>query len=105
MSEAEIKPYNGNPLLKQVGQVIEFTKEQVQEIRKCKKDPIYFIENYCKIVTLDEGLIPFKLYDVQKDLIRTIIENRKIIAMQPLSLIHISEPTRPCGTSRMPSSA
>ena len=23
----------------------------------------------------------------------------------PLSLIHISEPTRPCGTSRMPSSA
>ena len=25
--------------------------------------------------------------------------------MQDLSLIHISEPTRPCGTSRMPSSA
>ena len=24
---------------------------------------------------------------------------------QALSLIHISEPTRPCGTSRMPSSA
>ena len=27
------------------------------------------------------------------------------IACQNLSLIHISEPTRPCGTSRMPSSA
>ena len=26
-------------------------------------------------------------------------------AMSGLSLIHISEPTRPCGTSRMPSSA
>ena len=29
-------------------------------------------------------------------------KNRKSF---PLSLIHISEPTRPCGTSRMPSSA
>ena len=27
------------------------------------------------------------------------------VAVQVLSLIHISEPTRPCGTSRMPSSA
>ena len=26
-------------------------------------------------------------------------------AVEDLSLIHISEPTRPCGTSRMPSSA
>ena len=25
--------------------------------------------------------------------------------VEKLSLIHISEPTRPCGTSRMPSSA
>ena len=28
-----------------------------------------------------------------------------LTAAEYLSLIHISEPTRPCGTSRMPSSA
>ena len=28
-----------------------------------------------------------------------------VATMRDLSLIHISEPTRPCGTSRMPSSA
>ena len=28
-----------------------------------------------------------------------------LLVVEDLSLIHISEPTRPCGTSRMPSSA
>ena len=83
MSELEVKPYNGNPLLKQIGQQVEFTIENIQEIQRCKKDAIYFIENYCKIVTLDYGLIPFKLYEVQKNLIRTIVGNRKIVTLQP----------------------
>ena len=32
-------------------------------------------------------------------------EDENFKKRQYLSLIHISEPTRPCGTSRMPSSA
>ena len=31
--------------------------------------------------------------------------DREVAVTRVLSLIHISEPTRPCGTSRMPSSA
>ena len=34
-----------------------------------------------------------------------ICNDNKIPVVPRLSLIHISEPTRPCGTSRMPSSA
>ena len=83
MSETFVKPYNGNPLLKQVGQTIEFTLDNIREIERCKTDPIYFIENYCKIVTLDHGLVPFKLYEVQKNLVLTIVGNRRIVAMQP----------------------
>ena len=79
----EIKAYNGNPLLKPIGTPISFTAEQVVETEKCRTDPIYFIEKYCKIVTLDHGLVEFKLYDVQKELVHLILNNRKVVAMQP----------------------
>ena len=75
--------YNGNSNLKQVGYVIQFTQEQAQEIVLCNLNPIYFIEKYCKIVSLDKGLVPFKLYGYQKKFITTILNNRKIISMQP----------------------
>ena len=55
--------YNANSLLKAAGIDIPYTEENIQEYIKCSKDPVYFIETYCKIVSLDHGLIPFKLYD------------------------------------------
>jgi len=74
--------YNGNPNLKQIGTVISYTTEQVKEIIKCTQNPIYFIENYCQIVSLDKGLVPFKLYDCQKEKVHTILNNRKVILME-----------------------
>ena len=56
--------YLGNPNLKKVNTPVEFTKENIIEFQKCEKDPIYFMENYMKIVSLDEGLVPFKMYDL-----------------------------------------
>jgi hypothetical protein len=75
--------YNGNTNLKQVGYVIPFTKEQIQELIRCKNDPIYFIQKYVKIVSLDLGLVNFDLYDYQKNFINIIQNNRKVISMQP----------------------
>ena len=74
--------YNGNPNLKQIGTVISYSAEQVKEIIRCSQDPIYFIEQYCQIVSLDKGLIPFKLYDCQKKKVLTILNNRKVILME-----------------------
>lgn len=74
--------YNSNQNLKAAGVVIEFTPEQVREYVKCAEDPIYFIEKYCMIVSLDHGLIPFKLYDCQINKIKIIHENRKVILME-----------------------
>lgn len=74
--------YNGNPNLKQIGTVINYTPEQVQEIIKCSQNPIYFIETYCMIVSLDKGLIYFKLYECQKEKIEVILGNRKVILME-----------------------
>ena len=74
--------YLGNPNLKAAGVTVPFTEDDVIELRKCRKDPIYFIENYCKIITLDHGLQPFKLYDCQREKVKIIHENRKVILME-----------------------
>lgn len=76
--------YNGNRSLKQIGYVIQYTYEQVQELMRCKDDPIYFIKTYCQIVSLDsEQLIPFELFTYQEKFIEIIQNNRKVISMQP----------------------
>ena len=81
MSQTELS-YHGNPNLKPIGYEHDFTKEQLEEFVKCEQDPIYFIENYCQIVTLDKGLQPFKLYDCQKRKVDFIMNNRKTILME-----------------------
>ncbi len=43
--------YLGNPLLKKANTPIEFTQDQIIEFVKCKDDPVYFANNYVKIVT------------------------------------------------------
>lgn len=75
--------YLGNPNLKKVGVEIEFTKEQVEEYLKCKQDPVYFARNYMKIISLDEGIVPFEMWDFQEKLISDFHENRFNIAKLP----------------------
>ena len=75
--------YLGNPNLKKAGTPIQFTKKQIDEWIKCKNDPIYFATNYIQIISLDEGLVPFKMYDFQKDILRDFHENRFNIAKLP----------------------
>jgi len=75
--------YLGNPLLKKANVKIDFTKEQIEEYLKCKEDPVYFTKNYVQIVSLDEGLVPFKMWDFQEELIRKFHFNRFNIAKLP----------------------
>ena len=51
-------------------------KEVVKEVVKCGKDPVYFINNYCKISHPQKGLIPFALYDYQRDLLNDFSDYR-----------------------------
>jgi hypothetical protein len=71
--------YLGNPNLREVGRVHNYTKEQIDEIVKCANDPIYFIMTYVKVISLDKGMIPFELYDFQQELINLIHGNRFVI--------------------------
>ncbi len=75
--------YLGNPNLKKANVQQNWTKEEVEEYAKCMKDPIYFIQEYIQIVNIDEGLVPFKMYDFQKEMVGTFHNNRFTICKLP----------------------
>jgi len=75
--------YLGNPNLKRANVQVEFTADQIQEFLNCKKDPVYFAKNYVKIVSLDEGEVPFRMYPFQEKLVRNFHENRFNICKMP----------------------
>jgi len=75
--------YLGNPNLKRTGISEEFTEEQILEYQKCSQDPLYFIQNYVKIVSLDHGLVPFEMYDFQRGMVSSMHDNRFTIHKLP----------------------
>jgi hypothetical protein len=75
--------YLGNPNLKKANTPIEFTEDQIIEFLKCKENPVYFARKYVKIVSLDEGLVPFDMYPFQEKLIQNFHDNRFNICKMP----------------------
>ena len=78
----DLTSYHGNPNLKPLAYQHDFSKEEIAEYIKCSEDPVYFIENYVKIITLDKGLQPFKLYPCQKEKVKCIMDNRRVVLME-----------------------
>ena len=48
----------------------------IEEFRRCKEDPIYFMSNYIKVVHPVRGLTLFKLYDFQQRILSNLEEYR-----------------------------
>ncbi len=80
---SDINHYLGNPLLKKANVQVEWNKDQILEYQKCMQDPLYFCQKYIKIVSLDEGLVPFDVYPFQKEMLGTIHNNRFTICKLP----------------------
>lgn len=73
--------YKGNSKLKRVGTPIEWTEEMYNEWERCEQDPVYFTENYIKIINLNDGLVNFRPYDYQREIIQTIHDERFTIVL------------------------
>ena len=71
-----VDSYLGNPNVKRDGVRQGWTEELIKEYIKCSKDPVHFAESYCKVISLDQGLVPFKLYPYQKEMFRHFNEHR-----------------------------
>lgn len=61
-------------------------KQAMKELLRCGKDPSYFINTYAKITHPQRGLIPFKLYDFQKDAIDSFQNHRFNIILKARQL-------------------
>ena len=68
--------YLGNVNVKKDGVTQDWTEEEVVEYQKCYEDPAYFCKTYVKIVSLDEGLVPFELYPYQEKMFNHFNDNR-----------------------------
>lgn len=75
--------YLGNQNLKPADEQLEYTTDNVLEYARCMNDPVYFIKNYIKIISLDEGLIPFRLFDYQTRFIESLHNNRRVLGLFP----------------------
>ena len=63
------------------------TKERiVKELVKSGKDPVYFINSYAKISHPIRGLIPFKTYDFQTDLVNDYNDHRFTVILKARQL-------------------
>jgi len=70
------RSYLGNVQVKRDGVDEEWTPEKISEYRKCMEDPKYFAKNYVKVISLNEGLTSFDLYDYQERMFDHLNENR-----------------------------
>ena len=74
--QIQAESYLGNPNVKRDGVQQGWTEELIKEYVKCSKDPIYFAQKYCKVISLDQGLVPFHLYPYQKKMFEAFNEHR-----------------------------
>lgn len=73
--------YLGNPQVKRDGVETQFTKEEVLEYAKCMNNPAYFARTYLKVISLDQGLVPFDLYPYQEKMFSHFNDNRFSIVL------------------------
>ena len=68
--------YLGNPNVKRDGVIQAWDEKLVREYALCMKDPAYFASSYCKIISMDQGLVPFILYPYQEKMFEAFNEHR-----------------------------
>ena len=68
--------YLGNINVKRDGVQHNFTQEEIEEYVRCSQDPVYFCKTYLKVISLDEGLVPFDLYPYQEKMFEHFNTNR-----------------------------
>lgn len=67
--------------IKRANKELEYTPDQIVELQKCAKDPVYFIRNYVKIQHPTRGSVPFELYDYQLEMIDAVHNHKDTILL------------------------
>ena len=76
-------PFHENdPELRKGDILFEYTEEELEEIKKCATDVVYFANKYCHVMT-DEGIRQIILRDYQIQILRQYQNHRKNIFVSP----------------------
>ena len=75
--------YKGNPNLPKDDYKHAYTQQEIDEFVKCADDPVYFATKYMRIINVDRGLMPFEMWDFQREMLKTFHENRFSICKLP----------------------
>ena len=67
--------YEGDIAYRKGNTVYDYSKEEVEEIKRCAKDIVYFANKYCHAMT-DEGVRKIILRPYQEEMLRQYQENR-----------------------------
>lgn len=71
-----VATYNGSEYL------ISYTAEEIEEIKKCKKDLLYTIKTYVKTLHPAKGMIPLATYDFQDEVVDTFMDEHFVIVLK-----------------------
>lgn len=74
--------WDGKPEWRLGNIVFEYTPEEVEELKRCSEDVIYFANKYCFVMT-DEGIRNITLRDYQEDILRAYQAHNKVVFVAP----------------------
>lgn len=76
--------YLGNNKLKKDGIISPWTDDQLKELRKCARDPIYFAKKYVHIfVASERKFLPFAMRPYQEKMLKAFMANRETVCKLP----------------------
>ena len=76
-------PFHENePELRSGNVLFEYTEWELEEIKKCASDVVYFADKYCKVMT-DEGIRQIVLRDYQIQILKQYQTHRKNVFVSP----------------------
>jgi hypothetical protein len=73
--------YLKNPALPTENAKFEWTPQMVDDLKKAKKDIIFFAENYFWIVNVDRGKEIIKPYKAQKRILKSMVKNKRLVLL------------------------
>jgi phage terminase large subunit-like protein len=73
--------YLNNPSLPTEKAEFDWTPEMVVDLKRCKRDIVYFAEKFFYIVNLDRGKEVIKLYKAQKRILKSLVKNDRVVLL------------------------
>lgn len=86
----------------------EFTPENIQDLLRCREDPVYFMKKFIKVTHPTKGMVPLELYHYQERMVDALLNHKDVIMLCSRQLgkclqgqTHISTIVKPTGFKKV----